>query len=223
MNYTQFKQYITTFLWRQNDTEIANALDTLIMQANTELTQLTRNWQRRQRTALIMPESQDFNVSVDLPDFESVNALVSNTPDTYFTSNTNRLEQAVLSQVYEARAKYPNGPLRGIYGIDQQGDDKIIRFVANFSADNPGDLTLMYRNGLPNYLVDNASWFADEYLNLYLYTVMKHCAMFLRDEKRQMQYQAAQAEAFQLGEMDDKHNLQFGGSPLKMRPHRAVP
>lgn len=221
--YAQFKAYVTTYLWRDNDTDLANNLDSLIDQADDELDTMTRTWQRRQKTVVIAPTSEDFSLTANVADFQAVDSLVNNSADTLFASSVKVMKQLPLVQLYGKRAVNTGQRFMPFYAIDRNDGTLFLRLIGPFSVSDPGDMTLVYRIGIPDYAGDDASWMEDEYLNLYLYTVLKHCAMFLREDERVETYAGLQNEAFSKAEEDDKHNLQFGGSPLYMRPHRYVP
>lgn len=223
LDYSTFKSYILNFLWRENDTQLANTLDVLIQQANDELDVMTRDWQRRLKTVVIAPESQDFDLSTNVADFQAVKSLTNNTDDTYFQSSAKTFIHTTPGHIYTLRAQNPGGPILPYYGVDRDDGTLYARFVAPFSASAPGDLTMVYRIAIPNYASADASWLEDEYLNLYLYTVLKHCAMFLREDERVQTYTQLQADSFLLADSDDKHNLQYGGSPMQMKAHHHVP
>lgn len=223
LDYQGFKDYVKTYLWRDNDVDLINNLDVLISQADTELTQLTRDFNRRQNSAVIQPETEDFDLAANVPDFESIQSLTSNNTGGYYNRSQGRFTQTTLSNIYGLRAQHPGIGIMPFYCIGRQGGTLFLRLVGSFSAENPGDLTMVYRSKIPDFQTDDASWFADEYLSLYLYTVMKHCALFLREDERVQAYKALQQEAYLLADEDDKHNLQFGGSPMRMQPHRTVP
>jgi len=59
MNYSEFKTYLSTFLWKQNDTDLANNLDSLIRMADGELNRVL-DIQRRQKTLLIAPTTENY-------------------------------------------------------------------------------------------------------------------------------------------------------------------
>jgi len=219
--YAQFKAYVTKYLWRDNDTDLANSLDVLIQQADDELDKITRDWQRRQKIATIAPTSQDFDLTTNVADFQSIKSLTNNASNRFHAA-TKALQQTTIQHIYQLRA-HGSDVFLPYYSIDRNDGSLFARFVAPFSVTDPGDLIMQYVIAVPDYSSDDASWMEDEYLNLYLYTVLKHCALFLREDDRVTIYAGLHTEALQKADEDDKHNLQFGGSPLRMRPHRAIP
>lgn len=221
--YAQFKTYVMKYLWRENSTDLSTHFDSIVEQSNDELDKRTKDWQRRNKTLVIAPETQDYDLTANVTDLEAVRSVSNNTADTYFASTPKTFRSTLPSDIYRMRAENPGGPVMPYYALDNDDGNKYLRLVGPFSATDPGDLTLLYYRSIPDYAAADASWLEDEHLNLYLYTVAKHIAMFEREDERVMLYKGLADEAFELAEIDDKHNQQFGGSPLEMAAHRAVP
>jgi hypothetical protein len=216
-SYADFKTYILTHLWRENDTALQNNLDVLIQKADDELDKMTRDWQRRQRSARIQPTTVDFDLTAAVSDFQAVRSLTQNV-----TGFSKSLTQALPQEIYHLRATCGD-TMQPYYAVERDATTFYLRLVGPLSVSNAGDLQLAYRAALPDYASADASWLEDEYLDLYSYTVMKHCALFLREDERLQTYTAMQIAALETAEIDDKHNLQFGGSPLRVRPHHVIP
>jgi hypothetical protein len=191
----------------------------LIEQADNELDILTRSWQRRQKTVVIAPETQDFNLTTGVTDYQSMHSLINNAR----TSSTRPMNNTTLSSVYSMRSAYSSGALRNDYAVDRDDGSYYLRLIGDLSADSPADLTMVYRIGIPNYSVADASWMEDEYKHLYINSVFKAAAVFLREDDRIKLYTDLQREALDLTDQDDKHHLQHGGSPLAMQAHHHVP
>jgi len=222
LSYSAFKTYVLANLWRTNDTDLSNNLDQLITQANDELDKITRDFQRRQKTSVIAPESQDFDLSTNVSDFQAIQSLTNNETGFYRDSGP-EFQQVTLQRIYQLRTQQSSPTLQPFYAVDRDDGTLYLRLVGPFSASDPGDMTLVYRIGVPDYATADSSWMEDEYFNLYLYTVFKHCAIFLREDERIKVYAEYQKDAYESADQDDKHNLQFGGSPLRVQPHRVVP
>lgn len=225
MTYDEFKTYIQATLWRSNDTVLSANLDTIIRKADQELTKRTRHWERRRKTLQITPSSEDVDLSLYAPDFEAAVSVTNNQQSFYRDVGPN-FERTTLNEIYAARARQIPGTtstLKPIYAVDRDDGDWKLRLVAPYSAESPGDLTLVYRICIPDYQTLNVSWLEEEYLELYEYTVLKHCALFVREDDRIQLYKGLADEAFTIGDEDNAHNLTLGGTPLKMRSHRAVP
>lgn len=223
LTYSQFKTFLLDSLWRANDTVLSNNLDTIIGNADNELRALTADWQRRKQSQVITPTGEDFDVAFNVPGFESIVSLTDNSPRGYYQGHQSKtFSQVPVAEVYAARANYP-GKTVAIYALDTEYGYAKLRLVNDYSANDPGDLTLVYLGGVPDYSSADASWMQSEYGGLYLNTVLKHCAMFVREDDRVQLYKGLADEAFNIADMEDKHRKQFGGSPLKMKPHHAVP
>jgi hypothetical protein len=149
--------------------------------------------------------------------------LTDNAPRGYYEGKQPKtFLQVPASQVYADRANYPGRTLAE-YAIESDNEVLFLRLVADYSAASPGDLTLVYRGGVPDYETNNASWLEDEYSDLLFYTIMKHAAIWVREDERIQLFSGLSQEAFINADQDDKHNKAFGGSPLKMQPHHKVP
>jgi len=221
--YAQFKTYVMKYLWRENDVALSDYFDQIVAQSNDELDKRTKDWQVRNKTVVIAPETQDFDLTANVSDLKAILSLTNNAQDGYFTASTKTFMNTTLSDIYKRRAESPGGGVQPYYALDSDDQNLYLRLIGPFSASDPGDLTLVYRRDIPDYSVTDVSWLEDEHLNLYLYTVAKHAAMFEREDDRVELYKGLADEAFELAETDDKHNQQFGGSPLKMSSHRQVP
>jgi len=215
MNYADFKAYLAVFLWKQNDADLVANMDTLIVMGESELNRVL-DIQRRQKTALIAPVTQDHPLPAD---FRTIISVANNDPLT-----RGMMVSTTLQDVYAQRTA--SGSLRtaGVYAVDE-GDagQKLLRLVGPFSAERPGSMTLTYRCNVPHFKDTNASWLAEDFLDLYTYTVLSHCAPFLREDERIAVWEGKKGEAIMAAITEDKHMITHGGSPLQMLPHRRVP
>lgn len=218
LTYSAFKTFVLASLWRPNDTTLSTNLDQIIKQANDELDKTTADWQRRQKTIILAPTTQDYAILGDVSDFQSIVSL----NDLALYSGGD-LKQTTLQAVYNARSQRPNLALYPYYAIDDVDGVPYIRFAATFSATAPGNLQLVYRKAIPDYSTAGSSWMEDQYFNLYLHTVMKHCALFNREDDRVQEMQALADKDFADADDYDKRILKFGATPLQMRSHRYVP
>lgn len=214
MDYAEFKTFLGTFLWKQNDTDLAANLDSLIRMADGELNR-TLDVQRRQKTLLIEPESDDYNLPADFRHMVSVHNLDE--------SASSAFQSVTLIDLYRKRRQY-NGTLGPFYAVDQgEGAQKILRLVGPFSASNPGSLVLVYRANVPNFEALDASWLESDFLDLYTYTILSHTAPFLREDERLPVWMEMKASAIASALEEDRHSVVHGGTPLRMQPSRPVP
>lgn len=213
--YSEFKTYVTTYLWRQNDTVLMNNLDKIIRMAHAEINRKL-NIQRREVNITINPTSQDYSLPTDFYQVISlVNAGISRLNDGEMQSTTKAYIEQLRAKNTSRVAPY--------YYAQRASDANTLFLVGPFSISDPGDLRLQYRTKVPDFETDDTSWLEEDYLDLYLYTVLKHCGIFSREDER-IQFYAALAEtALQEALTEDNHEVRFGGSPLHMQPHRVVP
>jgi len=214
MDYATFKTYLRTFLWKQNDTDLANNLDSLIVMANAELSRKL-DLKQREESLTIAPTDQDFVLPSNFRQMISLTGLQS--PMRGTMSNT------TATDIYSKRATGHSDRGALLYHVAQDGANKVLRLVGPFSVSNPGSFGLVFRASIPDFAVTDTSWLADNYLDLYVYTVLSHTAPFLREDERIPVWMEAKADAIGSAIMEDKHHVDFGGSPLQMRPHRQVP
>lgn len=226
MLYTDFKTYLRTFLWKQNDADLAASLDNLILMGEGELNRRL-DVTRRNVTVLITPTTQDYELPANFRNIISVNNLS--------TDSKGDFSQTTLMDLYKMRQEYASNHIMPVYAIDQ-GDDAtsssgdgtsapaILRLVGPFSVSTPGNLVLVYRANVPRFaLLSKESWLVTNYLDLYVYTVLSHTAPFLREDERVSLWMAYKESAITTAIEEDRHNIAFGGSPLQMKPHRRVP
>ena len=214
MNYSEFKTYLSTFLWKQNDTDLANNLDSLIRMADGELNRVL-DIQRRQKTLLITPETDDYALPADFRHMVSLSNL-DDTASSAFTMTT-------LIDLYRKRRTYA-GRLGPYYAVDQDaGSQKLLRLVGPFSPTAPGSLVLVYRANVPDFEALNSSWLEADFLDLYTYAVLSQAAPFLREDERLAMWVEMKASAITSAIEEDRHQVVFGGSPMRMQPHHPVP
>lgn len=78
-----------------------------------------------------------------------------------------------------------------------------------------------YSYKIPDFQFTNASFLTDEYLDLYVYTVAKHAAPFLRDDARLQTWLALQRDALVQANEDAAFNKQRGVYAQKALPRQA--
>lgn len=217
MNYAAFKTYLRDTLWRPNDTEFANNLDNIIRMAHAELNRKL-TIQKREVTATIAPTAEDHALPAD---FYQMISLTNMQPERQ--SRSGDMKATTLSTIMEYRATAGSAFILPFYYVQSAAAAKTLYLIGPFSVENPGSLSLSYRTGVPDFAVEDSSWLEEEYLDLYVYTVFKHAAIFLREDERVQTYNGYMADALTSAIDDDLRNVRFGGSPLYMKPHRPVP
>lgn len=217
MNYAAFKAYLATFLWKDNDTVLVNNLDNLILMAHHELNRKL-DIQRREISTTIAPESEDYALPTD---FQQVISLTNLQPTRQRRGGTFALTNK--SEIADLRARTDSQYIEPYYYVQKAASTKTLYLVGPFSAENPGSFDLTYRSAVPDYATEDASWLADDYLDLYTYTVLSHCAPFLREDERIPVWKGEKQDALLSTLDEDKRQVRYGGSPLRMKPHRHVP
>jgi hypothetical protein len=201
--YTQFKDYLASFLWRDGDTVLLNALDALIAMAEAEL----------QRVLKV----QD-NQSIAALSFTGVPLLL---PDDYRTLD--QLVDGAGDYDYLTPGLFAE---RGLSGDREQrsftiiGNDLVLAGTA--TVDTPHAVSLIYYRKLPSYQVTDASWLAETHLDLFTYAVLKHAGRFLRDDDRVAGWKEDYASALADVIDEDAKQRYSRGGPLKLVIRRQV-
>jgi hypothetical protein len=218
MTYDNFKSFVYDFVWRQNDTDLANNMDNIIRMANAELNRKL-DIQAREKAAILTPN----NENPDLPDdFYQLISLSNLQPERQRKGGEMRLTSK--SHIYDLRERTNSMYIEPVYYVTRgENLGGFLYLVGPFSASNPGSFNLTYREGVPDYQTTDSSWLEDNYLDLYLYTILKHVGVFLREEERINFYANLMQDALVSALDEDKRKVQFGGSPLNMKPVRHVP
>lgn len=193
MNYSEFKDHLLIYLWKQNDLDLIGSLDNLIKMADSELnTRLAISEQ--ENTALIYATTDTVQMPGDYDDMRSI-----------ASPKVGELTYVSPAELYTKRSYTPRQILP-VYSL--QGN--ILLLAGPFEKPNEtweGDqrvkLILTYYRKVPDFMLYDASWVADKYLALYTYTVLKHAAPFLREDERVgLWTQNYEALITQLGEVD---------------------
>lgn len=196
MTYTQFKQYLARFVWRDGDTAFESDLDLLIKMGETRLNRDLRI--QRQIESAIIPVTA---LNVSLPnDYAEARTVTLSDPETPLTLVSPR-------QLQDRRSVAPARP-QPVYAIigRQIG-------LVGVETDSSRNLELSYYARVPDFEEADSSWLADEYLDLYTYAVLRHTASYLRDDERVALWQNEYAETLN-SVMAEEVNRRFAGSPM---------
>jgi hypothetical protein len=196
MTYTQFKDYLARFVWRDGDTAFESDLDLLIKMGETRLNRDLRI-QRQIESATIPVD----NLNVSLPnDYAEARTVALSGPETPLTLVSPR-------ELQDRRSVAP-ARFQRVYAIigRQIG-------LVGVETDSSRDLLLSYYARVPDFQDTDESWLADEYLDLYTYAVLRHTASYLRDDERVGLWQNEYIETLQ-SVMAEEQNRRFAGSPM---------
>ena len=181
MNYDEFKTHLTNFVWRNNDTEFSSALGGLISMADSAI--------QRDLRIERMHSSEVLNVTTEtfpLPsDYHSMRVL------TAVENPIGILLYIDPSDLYKKRNQSKSNRWQGFYSLQYTN----LLLVGPASEDDPIDLVVNYRSKIPDFQGTDASWLADDYLDLYTYAVLKHSGMYLREDARVQSWSALYTEA----------------------------
>ena len=217
MTYTEFKTFLVDTLWRQNDTDLSNNLDKFITLAENELSR-SLTIQQREAAVVIAPTTQDYTLPAD---FKQIMSVANMNPALQI--GTGPMMATTLSNIITTRESTNSAYISPLYYAKRGSSTSTLYLSGPFSVANPGMFNLQYRAGIPDFATDDASWLEDEYLDLYMYTVFKHVAIFLREDERMQTYAAYAQAALDLAIDEDLRQVRFGGSPLEMKPARTIP
>lgn len=211
MTYDEFKNYLRSFLWKLNDAQLLNDLDNLIILGTSELDRKL-DINRREANLAWQSVQNDTNKQ-DVPnDLKHIIALNSD----YYSYEV--VSEGQIQHELNVNSTNRERPYVSVVGSQ-------LAFGHTFPAANqPINYQLVYRTKLPDYKATDASWVEDEYLDLYTYTILKHTAPWLREDERVPLWQQYSTDALSSVLEDDKFNIEYGSSPIKMNmPRSPVP
>lgn len=201
MNYSEFKEWLTEFLWKSGDTVLQERLDSLITMGTSELERKLKV-QDREVGAYLYVVSEEH----DLPEDYSKMRLVGNEWNYVTPSELEQLRDATNS-----------GTTQSVYSLRA---NKLL-LCGPFNATNPYELFITYQAKLPDFKTDDASWLADNYLDLYTYTCLKHAAPFIREDERIQIWASLALDALESVLEDDAHNRARSASARLRLPRAA--
>lgn len=183
MDYTAFKTHLANFVWRANDTEFSTALDGLISMADSSI--------QRDLRIERMHSSEVLNVTTEtfpLPtDYHSMRVLAA------VENSIGTLLYIDPSDLYKKRNQSKSNRWLSFYSLQHTN----LLLVGPASVGAPIDLVVDYRSKIPDFEDTNASWLADNYLDLYTYAVLKHSGMYLREDARLPSWSGLYGEAIE--------------------------
>lgn len=193
MDYASFKEYLTTFLWKAGDSILIANLDNLIKMANHELDRVLKV-ERRHSGAPLTINALD----VDVPtDYHSIRSLECD--DT--SLNIKRFDYVEPSRLIHMRRQTLNHYWLPYYSIR----GRKLMFSGPYT-DAPTTVLLEYNTKVPDFFTEDASWVADEYLDIYVYAVLKQSAGFLREDERIATWQQLFADGINTAVDDSEHS-----------------
>ena len=199
MTYQEFKDFLIGFLWRTNDQVLIANLDRLIVMGTSELNRKL-NIEFREVSTEITVTDNFFPLPAD---YNSINAL-SDVDYIYTKTSANNL----------ATYRAENRQNERVYDI--KGTN--VHLVQKYTVENPNVMCLDYLTSLPDYQATDASWVADQYLDCYVYTVLRHSAMFLMDDDRVPMWEKESSKAIEDIIEYDKHRRSTSVYEARQQP-----
>lgn len=209
--YEQFKKHLTTFVWRPTDTVLRDSLDDLVAMAEAELNRKL-TLQRRDILVEITVDGNEFLLSTLATPMRTLKSLAA------VDCATEPYSQTTVEDVLRKRSaghskEYP------LYALSGGGAQEKLLFTGAGSR----AFWFEYTAALPDYAETDTSWVAEDYLDLFTYTVLSHSAPFLREDDRLATWAGLKADALESALEEDAFGRTHGGSPLKQQAARKSP
>lgn len=211
MNYTEFKDHLITFLWKDGDQQLINSLDNLIAMADAELRTTLRVSDRETSTIITTSDLQ----TLLPPDYHSMRGVAAADPTLNLKEFTYMSPAALTAQYSISNTNF----WRPHYSLQ----DKFLILLGPTTGDPENEIELLinYKQGVPDFKLADTSWVADEFLNVYTYGVLKHSGMFLREDERLPNWVMLAEDGVSKAVEDSEHNRQIGVYASKQLPRTA--
>lgn len=201
MQYSEFKDYLVTHLWKMGDQVVLNSLDLIIKTAEDELERDFKMEDRVTVTSLTATSNQ-MQVPTDYRELRSLYPSVGKSLD------------YVPPSVY-ASLRDSNSLDRSQFTIA----NRTIYLVDGGTVNASKDFELWYYKKVPRFAdlgAGEVSWMAEEYFDVYLYTCLKHTAPFLREDERLATWAALGGDAMNSAQ-EENIERKYAGSPIKIK------
>lgn len=203
MNYLQFKTYLANFLWRPNDANLIANLDTLVLMATSEL----------RRRLLVKDRELVATISATANPFPAPSGFTHMIELRY---NGIPLKRVESYQATDFTFDYYAGTTSPTVGDYYYVGNQLIYFQGQASVEVPVSFSMRYRSGLPALSGDiDTSWLIDDYIDLYIYAVLKHTAPYLREDERVALWTSLYENALQSANEEAAHEITRGGTPSR--------
>lgn len=202
MTYAEFVQFCIAFAWREGDLDLEAKIDDLITMANSEL-----------RASLVVKE-REVALDVDLEDnFYNLGDDVYAVKNVFtYLGDHRKLSVAEWADMKVRIASDTTG-LAPVYAQVGSQLKLIGDYKARFDNGDPVEMTLVYLTKIPDFRVLDSSWLTQENLALYVYTVMKHACVYLREDERLQTWAALQKDLMETANDSDAWRREEGQQP----------
>lgn len=201
MTYDEFKTYLLVHLWKMGDSVIIENLDTIVKTAEAEI-----NRDLKVEDRVIVADIVAEDTTWPVPDDFQVLRHAS-------SPQCGEMKYLIPSDFANRKAT------RRISTREFTVANRNLRLIGNITVETPVTIELWYYRKVPFFPTlgeDETSWVVEDFFDVYLYTVLKHTAPFLREDDRLNTWGALQAAAMQSA-MDDSLERKYAGSPLKIQ------
>jgi hypothetical protein len=182
------------------DTVVVDRLDTIIQTAEAELNRIFKVEDRTQ-----LSDAQAIDNLVQLPvDYREMRVLSC--------GRCPEMKYWIPAKFFSIQRRYKGSEF---YSAGYTIVNRNISLAGNITPTSPVDLTLMYYMNIPKFKDVDTSWLAEDYLDVYLYCVLKHTAPFLREDERLGTWDAMYGNAIGTA-LEENNERKYAGSPLKM-------
>lgn len=209
MNYQEFKDHLAEFLWKETDDVLLAKLDTLITMGEHSLNSALHTKEQK-LLAQIHPPASTFTLPCDITRLRSI------------STHLGEHHYVPPAYVLELREHDPK-TLHRVYSV--QGSQILMcgPFEAQASINDRICVIIAYSGKVPVFKLANTSWLADNHLDLYTYAVLKHAAVFVREDERIPTWTSLYAEALEQVNENFAFNQEISASYDIPLPYPASP
>ena len=196
MNYAQFRDYLARFLWRDGDATFEADLDNIILMGEARL-----NRDLRVDEMVVTKVSDLILPTLEVPhDFLEMRSITTGDGGVLGYISPHDMERRQLSH---AHCMVPYYTKKGKY----------LHFHGPMTVERPVPVVMSYYAAVPDFQSTDESWLADRYSDVYVYAVLRHTGMYLKDDQRVAIWNAEYLEAVTSANNADMRQ-RYAGSPL---------
>lgn len=206
MNYSEFTDFCIDFAWREGDLDLAAKIDNIITMANSDL-RAALNVKERETILDTTLEASTYALGDDVLAVKHV------------LTPLGEHRKVTLGELNEYAAKYGADAYHKIYARTANRLTFLGPYEAAFDAGNGVALTLVYTSKIPDFKVTDESWLTSENLAIYVYAVMKHACVYLREMDQLQVWVGLLNEAIERANDHDAWHREEGLQPPIVLPH----
>ena len=197
MDYSTFKDFLITFLWRDNDTVLIANLDTLITMGNASLNRDLRV-EDRHMSIEDNATAETYTLPTDYRGMRSVVVVGNGECELLYCSPA------------ELQVKRNQMAVGSTYMPWYSLQDKTLMLATGATVADPLALRIDYMTKVPDFATTDTSWVAEEMLDTYVAAVLQHVAMFLREDDRVQMWSMMYVAGITAYNTESAHTKQIG-------------